>query len=62
MADEARHCLVISDGRRGIENQALGLAEGCASLRPLTIQTYHIAHGKRDRSAAAESAAPAGQI
>jgi len=44
MADEALHCLVISDGRRGIENQALGLAEGCAALRPLTIQMHHISH------------------
>jgi len=30
--------LVISDGRRGIENQALGLAEAAARLRPLTIR------------------------
>ncbi len=44
MADEALHCLVISDGRRGIENQALGLAEACAARRPLTIQTHHISH------------------
>jgi len=44
MADEALHCLVISDGRRGIENQALGLAEGCSSIRPLTIQTHHLHH------------------
>ena len=40
----ALRCLVLSDGRRGIENQALGLAERCAALRPLTLQTYHIAH------------------
>ena len=46
MADEALQCLVISDGRRGIENQALGLAEACAVLRPLKFQTHHIAHGK----------------
>jgi len=46
MTDEAPHCLVISDGRRGIENQALGLAEHCAALRPLKIQTHHIRHGK----------------
>jgi len=45
-AAEALRCLVLSDGRRGIENQALGLAESCASLRPLSIQTYHIAHHK----------------
>ena len=42
---EAPRCLVLSDGRRGIENQALGLAERCASLKPLNILTHHIAHG-----------------
>ena len=46
MEDEAPNCLVISDGRRGIENQALGLAESCAMLRPLRIKTHHILHGK----------------
>ena len=46
MSDEALHCLVISDGRRGIENQALGLAESCAVLRPLTVQAYHVEHNK----------------
>ncbi len=30
-------CLVISDGRRGIENQALGLAEAISRIRPLEI-------------------------
>jgi len=34
-------CLVISDGRRGIENQALGLAEALARLRE-TKTTKHI--------------------
>lgn len=43
---EALKCLVISDGRRGIENQALGLAEACAALRPLTIHTHHVKHNK----------------
>lgn len=37
-------CLILSDGRRGIENQALGLAERCALIRPLTLQTHHISH------------------
>lgn len=46
MSDEAQHCLVISDGRRGIENQALGLAEACATVRPLTLRRHHIQHGK----------------
>lgn len=35
---------VISDGRRGIENQALGLAEAMGRLRPLTISRYIISH------------------
>lgn len=43
---EALRCLVLSDGRRGIENQALGLAESCAALRPLRLQTHHINHSK----------------
>ena len=43
---EALRCLVLSDGRRGIENQALGLAEHCAALRPLRLQTHHVTHGK----------------
>lgn len=46
MTEEALHCLVIFDGRRGIENQALGLAESCAALRAMNIQTHHIAHRK----------------
>ena len=29
---------VISDGRRGIENQALGLAEALARITPITIK------------------------
>lgn len=41
-SDEALSCLVLSDGRRGIENQALGLAEACAALRPLNFQTHHL--------------------
>ena len=39
-------CLVLSDGRRGIENQALGLAESCAALRDLTLQKFVISHSK----------------
>ena len=35
-------CWVLSDGRRGIENQALGLAEAAARLRPLTIKKHII--------------------
>lgn len=39
-------CLVISDGRRGIENQALGLAEALAQLRPTEITKHVIANGR----------------
>jgi hypothetical protein len=35
-------CLVVSDGRRGIENQALGLAEAVARLTPMKIETLHL--------------------
>lgn len=35
-------CLVVSDGRRGIENQALGLAEAVARKMPLTLETLHV--------------------
>lgn len=43
---DALRCLVLSDGRRGIENQALGLAERCAALRPLKIQTHNVTPSK----------------
>lgn len=33
-------CWIISDGRRGIENQALGIAEACRRLRPLNLETF----------------------
>jgi mitochondrial fission protein ELM1 len=46
MSGEAPHCLVLSDGRRGIENQALGLAESCAALRPLKLRQHHVSHSK----------------
>ena len=38
-------CLVITDGRRGIENQALGLAEAAARLRPSDISPLIIDAG-----------------
>lgn len=41
-----RTCWVISDGRRGIENQALGLAECLSQMMPLDIHIHHILHGK----------------
>ena len=37
MADAAKICWVVSDGRAGIENQALGLAEAIGRRRPLRI-------------------------
>ncbi len=46
MSESVLRCLVISDGRRGIENQAMGLAEAAARLRSLRIATHHISHGK----------------
>ncbi len=44
--EQPLRCLVLSDGRRGIENQALGIAECLASLRPLQLRTHHIKHSK----------------
>lgn len=38
-------CFVVSDGRRGIENQALGLAEAVARRRPLRIMPIHLDKG-----------------
>ncbi|MEL6364030.1 MAG: mitochondrial fission ELM1 family protein [Pseudomonadota bacterium] len=35
-------CWVVTDGRRGIENQALGLAEAVARQRPVTIHRRQI--------------------
>ena len=34
--------MVVSDGRRGIENQALGLAEAVARLTPMQLLTVHV--------------------
>ena len=44
-------CLVISDGRRGIENQALGLAEAAARLRPCEITPIVIEMGAAFKAA-----------
>ena len=46
MHEKPLRCLVISDGRRGIENQAMGLAEAAARSRALRIATHHISHSK----------------
>ena len=44
MSTALTSCWVISDGRRGIENQALGLAEALGRLRPLDISRQTITH------------------
>ncbi len=49
----ALSCWVISDGRRGIENQALGLAEALDRLRPLNIEIMQM-----ESSAVFKAAAP----
>ncbi len=46
MTDNSLTCWVISDGRRGIENQALGLAEAAARLKALEIHCHIIETGK----------------
>ena len=38
-------CFVVSDGRRGIENQALGLAEAVGRMRPVRILPIHLDKG-----------------
>jgi uncharacterized protein len=40
-------CLVISDGRRGIENQALGLAEALAQVRKVAISKHVVRSSKQ---------------
>jgi len=39
---EPHTCWVVSDGRRGIENQALGLAEAMSVKAELDISSHHI--------------------
>jgi mitochondrial fission protein ELM1 len=38
-------CFVVSDGRRGIENQALGLAEAVGRVRPVRVLPIHLDKG-----------------
>ena len=43
MAETGKICWVLSDGRRGMENQCLGIAEALSKQLPdLTIQTKEI--------------------
>ncbi|WP_026941201.1 mitochondrial fission ELM1 family protein [Hellea balneolensis] len=51
MTDDALTCFVISDGRRGIENQALGLAEAAGQIHPLDIVTHKIENGAAFKAA-----------
>ena len=51
MAESPLTCYVISDGRRGIENQALGLAEAADKFHPLDIITYKIENGAAFKAA-----------
>ena len=46
MSGPALTCWVISDGRQGIENQALGLAESISHIQPLDIFKHVMATGK----------------
>lgn len=43
VSETPRACWVVTDGRAGIENQALGLAEAVARLTPLDITVKRIA-------------------
>jgi len=45
-------CWVISDGRRGIENQALGLAEAASKFRGINIDRHSLTSGRAFRAAA----------
>lgn len=49
---DALSCWVISDGRRGIENQAWGLAEAASKLRPLLIEKQVLKPNRAFRAAA----------
>jgi len=51
MTQTSLTCFVISDGRRGIENQALGLAEAAGRLRSLEIIQYTINNGAAFKAA-----------
>lgn len=53
MTETALTCFVISDGRRGIENQALGLAEAAGRIKPLDIITHTIENGPAFKAASA---------
>jgi len=45
MQPSSSACWVISDGRRGIENQALGLADAMAQQTPLKLAVFKLENG-----------------
>jgi len=51
MKEEALQGWIISDGRRGIENQALGLAEAAAHLRPFSFTKHVLTPGRAFKAA-----------
>jgi mitochondrial fission protein ELM1 len=53
-------CWVVTDGRRGIENQALGLAEAIARLTPLAIERKLTPQGLKLRKPKLEDLEPEG--
>lgn len=46
LSDDPLDCWVISDGRRGIENQAWGLAEALSDFRPVEIDKHVLRSGR----------------
>lgn len=50
-APDTLTCWVISDGRRGIENQACGLAEAACEIRNIDIEKHVLSSGKAFRAA-----------
>ena len=57
-ASTRKTCWVVSDGRRGIENQALGLAEALARAAPDTSLAIHTVHLTKQGFVALPSSPP----
>lgn len=49
--EEALQGWILSDGRRGIENQALGLAEAASRLRPFSFTKHVLSPGRAFKAA-----------
>ena len=58
IAQKQAVCWVVSDGRRGIENQALGLAEALARQLPDTRLAIHLVHVTKQGFVALPSSPP----